>query len=269
MTFDCFMYYNEADLLRVRLAEHDSFVDCFVITELNQTHSGQPKAQNFDINLYPEFAHKIKYCFVDADLMNRGYPLISPGASRNLQENREHWGRENFQRNYSQVLLAHLGAIDSDVILSSDLDEIIDRKTYNKCLNYIEGNWRSGIAKVKQRHRCFKFNLVSSTNVGYGPRVMFYRTYKLNDPSLMREFNEGDTVCEGGWHFSYLSKDKANILNKMRAFSHAYQHGDVNSVDDAFDKLERHNYMDVKEEIDGTYPKELREHPERYRDYIA
>ena len=38
---DCFMFNNELEMLELRLENHDSFVDRFVIIESPTTHSGQ------------------------------------------------------------------------------------------------------------------------------------------------------------------------------------------------------------------------------------
>ena len=41
--FDCFQFYNEFDVLEIRLAELDPLVDHFVIVEATHTHTGKPK----------------------------------------------------------------------------------------------------------------------------------------------------------------------------------------------------------------------------------
>ena len=60
---DCFMFNDEVDMLELRLANHDSFVDSFVIIESPTTHSGHEKRLVFDmvkhLPRFQEFAHKI------------------------------------------------------------------------------------------------------------------------------------------------------------------------------------------------------------------
>ena len=43
MIIDCFTFYNELDLLELRLEELDEHVDKFVIVEATTTHSGKDK----------------------------------------------------------------------------------------------------------------------------------------------------------------------------------------------------------------------------------
>lgn len=42
--YDCFMFFNELDLLEIRLNIFKDKVDKFVIVEQNTTHQGQKKS---------------------------------------------------------------------------------------------------------------------------------------------------------------------------------------------------------------------------------
>ena len=59
--YDAFTFYNEFDLLRARLVEHDPFVDYFVLVEGDHTFSGHPKPMYFDPSdpRLAQFCHKI------------------------------------------------------------------------------------------------------------------------------------------------------------------------------------------------------------------
>ena len=41
--YDCFIFFNELDLLELRLEEHFDRVDIFVLCEANTTFTGRPK----------------------------------------------------------------------------------------------------------------------------------------------------------------------------------------------------------------------------------
>ena len=41
--YDCFQFFNELDLLEIRLELLYDYVDYFVISETDKTHSNQPK----------------------------------------------------------------------------------------------------------------------------------------------------------------------------------------------------------------------------------
>jgi beta-1,4-mannosyl-glycoprotein beta-1,4-N-acetylglucosaminyltransferase len=48
--YDCFIFFNELDLLELRLNVLDSYVDYFVICEASVTHSGINKEYIFENN---------------------------------------------------------------------------------------------------------------------------------------------------------------------------------------------------------------------------
>ena len=57
--YDCFMYYDEDELLDLRLNILDKYVDYFVIVESKYTHSGKKKNLNFDVNKFINYKDKI------------------------------------------------------------------------------------------------------------------------------------------------------------------------------------------------------------------
>lgn len=46
--YDCFTFFNELDLLEIRLEELYNYVDYFVIVEANKTHAGEIKESIFE-----------------------------------------------------------------------------------------------------------------------------------------------------------------------------------------------------------------------------
>ena len=58
---DCFIFYNELDLLMYRLNILNNVVDCFIIVESKYTFSGKEKNLLYEENkhLFESFAHKI------------------------------------------------------------------------------------------------------------------------------------------------------------------------------------------------------------------
>ena len=64
MLIDAFTYFNEKELVELRIKYLDPIVDYFVIIESNITFTGKKKEWNFpDIlkNRLKEFSHKIQY----------------------------------------------------------------------------------------------------------------------------------------------------------------------------------------------------------------
>ena len=67
---DCFMYYDEDNLLDLRLNILNKYVDKFIIVESKFTHSGNLKNKNFDLENFKEFKNKIDYYFIESEPLN-------------------------------------------------------------------------------------------------------------------------------------------------------------------------------------------------------
>jgi len=53
--FDCFMYFDEDEVLDVRLNYLDRYVDYFVIVESAYNHKGEKRAPQFDLSKFKRF----------------------------------------------------------------------------------------------------------------------------------------------------------------------------------------------------------------------
>ena len=51
--FDCFVFFNELDILEIRLNTLDPLVDYFVLVESTHTFTGQDKPLHFEPNKTP------------------------------------------------------------------------------------------------------------------------------------------------------------------------------------------------------------------------
>ena len=90
MIYDCFSFFNELDLLEIRLNTLDSVVDKFVIVESTLTHTGNPKPLYYAENKkrFEKFKDKIIHIIVDE------FPSFPDATNREMA-----WIRENCQRN--------------------------------------------------------------------------------------------------------------------------------------------------------------------------
>ena len=68
MVYDCFPFFNELDILDLRLNILDQYVDYFVLSESVLTFSGQSKPLYYEENkdLFKKFNHKIIHNIVPA-----------------------------------------------------------------------------------------------------------------------------------------------------------------------------------------------------------
>ena len=166
--FDCFPFFNELDVLEIRLAELDALVDYFVIVEATHTHTAKPKPLYYADNRrrYDRFSHKIIHVVVD-DL-----PL----------EPSNHWGREIFQR---QAIMRGLGeARPDDRIITSDCDEIPKPEVLRRALGF------PGLSRRIVAFWCDNYNYrLNLRNVSHdhrlGPRLVTMSN--LKSPNAVRE----------------------------------------------------------------------------------
>ena len=118
--YDCFLFFNEYDLLELRLKELYDIVDYFVIVEGTHTFVGTPKESNFEKHKarYEPYMEKIRYFYLS-----------------NLVDTSTAWNQEHKQRENIYTALKELGAQPTDTIHLSDCDEI----PHPKVLEYFKG----------------------------------------------------------------------------------------------------------------------------------
>jgi beta-1,4-mannosyl-glycoprotein beta-1,4-N-acetylglucosaminyltransferase len=102
-------FFNELELLEARLSEMARMVDRFVVIEARQSFRGAQKPLYFQENshLFDRWSSQVDHVVVD------------------LPDGPDAWARERHQRNVAQQVLADLGAAPDDLVLLTDLDEIV------------------------------------------------------------------------------------------------------------------------------------------------
>src|SRR5208337_1996465 len=115
MIYDCFTFFNELELLGLRLHELAEVVDKFVLVEATKTHSNQPKPLHYQENRsrFGGFHDKIIHIIVD-----------------DLPDAKDPWVLENYQRNC--IARGLVNCRPDDFLLISDLDEIPGATTVAK-----------------------------------------------------------------------------------------------------------------------------------------
>jgi beta-1,4-mannosyl-glycoprotein beta-1,4-N-acetylglucosaminyltransferase len=194
MVYDCFPFFNELDLLEVRLQEHGSQVDRFVIGESPLTFSGREKPLFFweHRDRYAAFAGKIHHLVIE--------PHPAPEVT---------WDRERHQR--AELKRGLQEAQPGDLIYSSDADEILRAEVFERCLR--EGPGRVWCPEL--RHVCYYVNCQpycppDNAGVWRLARLAFREDWGEFDPQQMRDFwgcpERLPLVCvpDAGWHYSWM-----------------------------------------------------------------
>lgn len=286
MIYDCFSFFNELDVLELRLNILSEVVDKFVVVESNFTHSNQPKELFFAKNRdrFEAFTNKIIYIVIDR----------FPDNPKN-----DAWVFEHFQRN--AIMRGLVDAKPDDMIIISDVDEIprpesikkmsadnhvylFRQRMYYYYINCIDtskqksnASWigsigiRRDLLEEPQKLRQLGLVLTGLTDSrlivrSYFKCVKFFiadlRGYRL-------KFLE-----DAGWHFSFLG-GVLRIIAKLEAFAHQeYNKSEYKDpekiksmIANGEDILGRgFTYAFVP--LDSSYPNYLLSHREDYSAFI-
>jgi hypothetical protein len=223
MIYDCFTFFNELDLLDIRLNVLNDVVDRFVLVEATHTHQFKPKPLYYSDNKerFKAFEHKIIHIIVD-----------------DLPKAKNSWDMERFQRN--AIARGIKDCMPGDTIIVSDLDEIPDPKKIKQFEN------EPGLKVFQQKNFYYYLNCLALDEEWYGSVMAFrndfdepqklrevakemharnkkvltkplYRFFRsLGNPVLRKKIT---LVDNGGWQFGYLG-NVDNAIQKIEAFAH-------------------------------------------------
>ncbi len=233
--FDVFLFFNELDLLELRLETLYEVVDYFVITELFETFSGNSKSSLFEKEKkrYEKYSDKIIYNFVSKDKIedlkkDKFLDYISDfNGVVSYQNNGKSYKHlhKTLKREVQHRDSAILGFIDiaepNDFILLSDLDEIPNPLAIQQAIlreeeeiSYFKMEW----------YLYWMNNKISSP--WFGTVLLKFKNLKNRSLNTIRYASSdeknvpGNIIKNGGWHFSYLGGFQA-IREKLNA--HPYQ----------------------------------------------
>ncbi len=279
MILDCIPFFNELDILKLRMQIMAPYVDFFVIEEASVTFSGEPKRMIFAENrkLFAEFEDKIRYVAVED----------SPMEGVTTHE------RDKYQKN--QLIRAMGDCNPEDIIIFGDVDEIPNPESLTRVIDHFEPG---KIYHLAQRmFYCFlnmeevSGNLLSITGEfpkverkqWLGTKICSFADIPEKGIVYLREVSPTDArsvrVSEGGWHFGYMGGNgERDVAKRIGEKVQAAAHSEYNSkryLDEAVDRLlcgedifDRDARF-VRVEIDESFPAYLREHRKEYDFLIA
>ncbi len=255
--YDCFTFFNELELLEIRLNELDDVVDYFVLVEMDQTFQGTSKLMIFKENKqrFEKFLSKIIHIEVTDRIEFHNNP----------------WEREKFQRD--QILRALHQCKDNDVILVSDLDEIISHQAIPRI---VEGLKQHPIVACHLDFFVYFLNAKEKNNGRIRPFAIQYGNLKNQSVDDLRKcfiFHipnpppyEPYTIHDAGWHFCSMG-GLTRFVQKLDAWSHTPENTPTITpewrtqtfIDDSV------KYSCDIIEIDATFPQFVVDHLNEYR----
>ncbi|MFI3212535.1 MAG: glycosyl transferase GT17 family protein [Eubacteriales bacterium] len=277
MVYDCFQFFNELDILKLRMHILSPVVDKFVISEATTTFSSIEKPLYYEENkeMFKEFEDKIIHVVVDD----------TPQGDTHV--------RDTFQK--SAVGRGLVNCTDDDIIIFSDLDEIPNPVKIKEILADFQ---KDKIYHFAQKLFYCYLNMeeVSGKLLSFagdfdnvekkqwiGSKLCSYQLLKeqqleLGDLRFPERKECGIRVAEGGWHFGYMGgRGEADIKKRVAQKVVSAAHQEYNSKEvlaDVADQIKDgkdifgRNASFVRRKIDASYPEYIREHQKELQHLI-
>lgn len=215
--YDCITFFNELDILEIRMNILDPYVDFFVINESPYTFTGNSKALFFEKNKerFKNFEHKI---------------IHNIFTENNLEWNQ--WARGLAQKGgVLGNLITELK--DEDVIIYSDADEFPDFKSFD--FNKIYDPDHLFICMQDLYYYYLNTLQLSSgqSNFWRGSRFSSWKLLKRNSIDEFRSYDSSFHKCcqsqiryisNAGWHFSYIGG-----IDSIKYKLNSYEHTELNT----------------------------------------
>lgn len=224
MLIDCFIFYNELDILKKRLKYLDSVVDKFVLVESTSTFRGIPKELYYQNNkdMFKEWRDKIIHIVV-----------------KDNPSGKDPWLREYFQRNC--IARGLLEFQDDDIVMVSDVDEIPNRTALRLPPDV-------QVCSYNMIAFQYNFNYIQELEPWFGTVITTKEVLMRVSPQKLREMRWSvPHYKNAGWHLSSFGDEKF-IANKTYNCSHCYDDGVKDLDAETFKKL-----IEVGIHSDGKY----------------
>jgi len=195
------MFFNEFDLLELRLRQHYSSVDRFLIVECDRTYTGVYKGFRLEEKLerYRPWWDKVDYLKIE-----------------NSPQNSNPWENEKWQRN--QMNNGWQNIEDDAVLIVNDLDEILRPETFDfiRASNYRLYKFHMPVFYLK-----YNYMAIGHHYAAWGRGVRGWRCDAAEMHLLDRVPNGVEvSIHHAGWHFSWIGNEDF-IKNKLSSFSHS------------------------------------------------
>lgn len=197
IVIDCFPFFNELDLLEIRLHELRDVVDVTVLTESPRATSGIEK---------PLFYQENKNRFKDFNIISTVY---EDGLDVKPMD------REVFQKQFNLDWAYDNIFKPGDVILQGDCDEIPRASLVGNLLGL---EWNSIRLSMDLYYYYFNLREVKNDKVYKNTRLL--RPTERIEYRKNQKYDHNLTIREAGWHFSYFG----DIQYKLKCWGHADQY---------------------------------------------
>jgi len=245
--FDCFTFFQELDLLKIRCEELKELDITHVLVEAPTTFTGNKKALHF---------HENRKHFSNYNIHQ---------FNAHLPNNGNAWDNEKAQRNGIIMALSMMRAEDDDIVIISDLDEIPKAEVIK---NYAPDDELTALKIDTYR---YYLNCLEGKQNWIMPRICKFKYLKDKTPDDVRNSGYEHTIGNAGWHFSYIGSEQ-DVRYKIESFSHTELNTDefkdkLNYKMDTCQSLFGDDFWQVVD-IDDNLPKYIRDNQQEFQHII-
>ncbi len=269
---DCFLFYNELDMLEFRLTELNEHVDYFFILDSDFDFAGNKKDSIFELNKNRFDSWKEKIIRIDCpeltiELFNQ---INTEKYTQYKNLSTDIINKDNIIFYMMIKLIERLPQLEldfEDIIMFSDIDEIPDFTTLDLIDDYLLFN-----SIILRQKRFFWTTKYIDKDLSFGTSCHQYTRIARN-PLVLDHFYKvksnkkfsNNSFLDSGWHFSHF-EDLGNLHKKLELINNReYSLKDL--------KLKMNNlipvkYLDLRDEYslmnyEGNLPKNVHLLPEQ------
>ena len=253
MIYDSFLFYNELELLDIRLNTLNDVVDKFVLVEATVTHTNKPKILFYEKNKarFKKFHNKIIHVIVK-DTPNVSLP----------------WIIERFQ--FEAAVRGLKNCKPADIILHGPVDEIPNPK---KIKEYAKKPGKIKTFVMNLSYYYLNFMKTGKPN-WEGTRMFLYKEIpSFQSIYFTRYFPTDVYIANGGWHFSYIGGVK-RIQQKLASMAHQEFNNEKFNTPEKIQKaiIQGKDFFELGHsfaKVDlNRLPKYVVENREKFKDYL-
>jgi beta-1,4-mannosyl-glycoprotein beta-1,4-N-acetylglucosaminyltransferase len=275
--FDTFTFYNELDLLELRMNILGDIVDYFVINESTITFTGKKKPLYFAENKerFKKWQDKIIHHVLDDNNETlekywEGVPYHRSMMEDDIYKLPLHYQRACFHKDSAiYALLDH--AQDDDIILTSDADEIANPEVIRSIDEWFDPN---NHYVLKGPVYYYYLNLLCEKE-WMGTRVSTMKMLKTMSVDKLRQSHQDAwKVEDGSWHWSFFG-DADTVRAKMDAYEHQennlpqFRDSMEERIEKGIDPFGRdYLYTPQVVPIDDTFPEYIIKNKDKLAKYI-
>lgn len=280
--FDCIRFFNELDLLEIRLNVLNEVVDYFLISECNYTISGKEKPLYYLENKdrFEKFNHKIIHHvledipesfddYIEKKPFHTAYKEIDTNCGQPFYKIPIRYQRDIFARDCVAYGLDEFNISPEDIVITSDADEIANPLIFED-LSWFD---RNNLYVCIQRSFFYSLNCLSEEN-WYGSRICTWDYLRQRSIDQLRQMrNKSYSIEQGGWHWSFFGGED-NFRSKISSYGD--YHLNVPEITDnisekikkGLDPLNRKEFNTVVVPVDESYPQYILDNQKNYSNYI-